>query len=58
MVAATVISALTVLGVTAYFIKRFDENGQEIIDNLKIKEKEHFKELKENIKELVKSKEE
>lgn len=40
MVAATVISALTVLGVTAYFIKRFDEEGTEMFKELIRKEEE------------------
>ena len=40
MVAATVISALTVLGVTAYFIKRFDEEGTEMFKELIKKEED------------------
>lgn len=40
MVAATVISALTVLGVTAYFIKRFDEEGPDMFKELIKKEEE------------------
>ena len=40
MVAATVISALTVLGVTAYFIKRFDEEGTDMFKELIKKEKD------------------
>jgi hypothetical protein len=44
MVAATVISALTVLGVTAYFIKRFDEEGTEMFKELIIREEEDNKE--------------
>ena len=40
MVAATVISALTVLGVTAYLIKRFDEEGTEMFKELIKKEKD------------------
>jgi hypothetical protein len=43
MVAATVISALTVLGVTAYFIKRFDEEGTEMFKEL-IKKEENKEE--------------
>ena len=43
MVAATVISALTVLGVTAYFIKRFDEEGTDMFKEL-IKKEEKDKE--------------
>lgn len=44
MVAATVISALTVLGVTAYLIKRFDEEGTEMFKELIKKEEEENKE--------------
>ena len=40
MVAATVISALTVVGVTAYLIKRFDEEGTEMFIKLIEKEEE------------------
>lgn len=40
MVAATVISALTVLGVTAYLIKRFDEEGTEMFKELIKKEED------------------
>lgn len=40
MVAATVISALTVLGVTAYFIKRFDEEGPDMFKELIKKEED------------------
>lgn len=40
MVAATVISALTVLGITAYFIKRFDEEGTDMFKELIKKEEE------------------
>lgn len=43
MVAATVISALTVLGVTAYFIKKFDEEGTDMFKEL-IKKEEDDKE--------------
>ena len=43
MVAATVISALTVLGVTAYFIKRFDEEGTDMFKEL-IKKEENKEE--------------
>jgi hypothetical protein len=43
MVAATVISALTVLGVTAYFIKKFDEEGTEMFKEL-IKKEENKEE--------------
>lgn len=43
MVAATVISALTVLGVTAYLIKRFDEEGTEMFKEL-IKKEENKEE--------------
>jgi hypothetical protein len=43
MVAATVISALTVIGVTAYFIKRFDEEGTEMFKEL-IKKEENKEE--------------
>ena len=44
MVAATVISALTVLGVTAYFIKRFDEEGTDMLKELIKREEEDNKE--------------
>lgn len=44
MVAATVISALTVLGVTAYLIKRFDEEGAEMFKELIKKEEKENKE--------------
>ena len=40
MVAATVISALSLLGVTAYLIKRFDEEGPEMFKKLIEKEEE------------------
>jgi nitrogen regulatory protein PII-like uncharacterized protein len=40
MVAATVISALTVLGVTAYFIKKFDEEGPDMFKELIKKEED------------------
>lgn len=40
MVAATVISALTVLGVTAYLIKRFDEEGTDMFKELIKKEED------------------
>ena len=40
MVAATIISALTVVGVTAYLIKRFDEEGTEMFKKLIEKEEE------------------
>jgi hypothetical protein len=43
MVAATVISALTVIGVTAYFIKRFDEEGTDMFKEL-IKKEENKEE--------------
>jgi hypothetical protein len=43
MVAATVISALTVIGVTAYLIKRFDEEGTEMFKEL-IKKEENKEE--------------
>ena len=43
MVAATVISALIVLGVTAYFIKKFDEEGTDMFKEL-IKKEEDDKE--------------
>ena len=43
MVAATVISALTILGVTAYLIKRFDEEGTEMFKEL-IKKEENKEE--------------
>lgn len=43
MAAATVISALTVLGVTAYLIKRFDEEGTEMFKEL-IKKEENKEE--------------
>ena len=43
MVAATVISALTVVGVTAYLIKRFDEEGTEMFKEL-IKKEENKEE--------------
>ena len=44
MVAATVISALTVLGVTAYLIKRFDEEGTDMFKELIKREEEDNKE--------------
>lgn len=40
MIAATVISALTVLGVTAYLIKRFDEEGTDMFKELIKKEED------------------
>jgi hypothetical protein len=43
MVAATVISALTVIGVTAYLIKRFDEEGTDMFKEL-IKKEENKEE--------------
>ena len=43
MVAATVISALTVVGVTAYLIKRFDEEGTDMFKEL-IKKEENKEE--------------
>lgn len=43
MVAATVISTLTVIGVTVYLVKRFDEEGMEMFKNL-IEKKEENKE--------------
>lgn len=43
MVAATVISALTVLGVTTYLIKKFDEEGTEMFKEL-IKKEENKEE--------------
>ena len=58
MVAAMIISTIAVIGTTAYIVQKFDKNGQDIIDNLKIEEKELFNELKNTIKELVKNKEE
>ncbi len=45
MTAAILISSVAVIGAVAVGIKKFDENGQEIIDN-----------VKENIKELIKKK--
>lgn len=38
MAAATIISALTVIGVTAYLVKRFDEEGTEMFKKLIEKE--------------------
>lgn len=43
MVAATVISTLTVIGVTVYLVKRFDEEGMEMFKNL-IKKEENKEE--------------
>jgi hypothetical protein len=43
MVAATVISALTLVAVTAYLIKRFDEEGTEMFKEL-IKKEENKEE--------------
>jgi hypothetical protein len=45
MTAAILISSVAVIGAVAVGIKKFDENGQEIIDS-----------VKENIKELIKKK--
>ena len=45
MTAAILISSVAVLGAVAIGIKKFDEDGQEIIDN-----------VKENRKELIKKK--
>ena len=58
MSAAIIISSIAVIGVVAIAVKKFDENGQEMIDNLKKEEKELFSELKNTVKELVKNKEE
>ena len=58
MTAAIIISSIAVLGAVAVAVKKFDENGQEMIDNLKKEEKELFDELKNTVKELVKNKEE
>ena len=44
MVAATVISALTVIGVTAYLVKKFDEEGTDMFKELIKKEEEENKE--------------
>ena len=38
MVAAMIISTIAVIGTTAYIVQKFDKNGQDIIDNLKIEE--------------------
>ena len=43
MVATTVISTLTVIGVTVYLVKRFDEEGMEMFKNL-IKKEENKEE--------------
>ena len=40
MSAAIIISSLAVLGAVAIAVKKFDENGQEIIDNAKDKAKQ------------------
>ena len=40
MSAAIIISSLAVLGAVAIAVKKFDENGQEIIDNAKDKVKQ------------------
>lgn len=44
MVAATIISSLAVLGVTAYLIKRFDKEGTEMFKELIRKEEENKEE--------------
>ena len=44
MVAATIISALTLVTVTAYLIKRFDEEGTEMFKELIKKEEKEDKE--------------
>ena len=43
MTAAIIISSIAVLGAVAVAVKKFDENGQEMIDNLKDNIKEHVK---------------
>ena len=43
MTAAIIISSIAVLGAVAVAVKKFDEKGQEMIDNLKDNIKEHVK---------------